>query len=231
MLIVVLFSCTPADDDDPPTPPVPPPTAAILVAPINNETCEQGVSVSNTQSRVSFQWNTAQHTDSYDLSVTNLNTNQVVVSQQGIVGLSKEVSLTVGTPYTWHLTSRSNSHPQTANSASWKFYLAAEGITNYAPFPADLTAPLSGATVNAVEGKITMSWEGADPDPSDVLTYTLYLDNIDGLQDPLAELTNLSVTNMEVSVAPDTVYYWRVKTFDGQHSSLTFVQTFRTAED
>ena len=36
-------------------------------------------------------------------------------------------------------------------------------------------------------GSITLSWEGNDPDEGDSLTYTIYFDEVDGLQDPIEE--------------------------------------------
>jgi hypothetical protein len=42
--------------------------------------------------------------------------------------------------------------------------LVLDGIC-YAPFPATLLSPASGATISAsAEGKITLTWEGQNPD-------------------------------------------------------------------
>ena len=71
-----------------------------------------------------------------------------------------------------------------------------------------------------------MSWEGNDPDESDTLTYTVYFDDTDGLQDPSSNNTGVSETSLEVTVESGTTYYWRVKSSDGKSSSFTLVYSF-----
>ena len=63
-----------------------------------------------------------------------------------------------------------------------------------------------------------------DQDEGDSLTYTIYFDELDGLQDPIKE--ELTETTLEVNVESGTTYYWRVKTSDGQSSSYTLVYSF-----
>ena len=81
-----------------------------------------------------------------------------------------------------------------------------------------------GAAVDTNNGSITLSWEGNDPDEGDSLTYTIYFDEVDGLQDPIEE--DSSETELEVSVESGTTYYWRVKTSDGKSSSFTLVYSY-----
>ena len=76
----------------------------------------------------------------------------------------------------------------TTPSDLWKFYLAGDGVVNYAPFPADLKAPASGSTVTLSEGKATFTWDGSDPDSGDTLSYTVYVDTVDGKQTPTSAL-------------------------------------------
>ena len=71
-----------------------------------------------------------------------------------------------------------------------------------------------------------MSWEGNDPDESDTLTYTVYFDDTDGLQDPISNNTGVSETSLEVTIESGTTYYWRVKSSDGKSSSFTLVYSF-----
>ena len=77
MTSIVMLSCgggSDNGDDDIITPPVQtvdPPTQATLNSPTNNEVCEEGTSVSETQSSVNFQWTAGSNTDSYDLRITN----------------------------------------------------------------------------------------------------------------------------------------------------------------
>ena len=160
-----------------------PPAKSTLSAPANNKTCETGTSVSSTQSDVDFTWGVSADTDSYDLKITDLNSN-VATNKTGLTTTSTKVTLDKGVPYSWFVTSKSTKSSVTTPSDTWKFYLAGTGVANYAPFPADLKAPTSGSTVKRTDGKVTFTWEGSDPDSGDTLTYTLYVDTTDGKQTP-----------------------------------------------
>ena len=65
-----------------------------------------------------------------------------------------------------------------------------------------------------------------DPDESDTLTYTVYFDDTDGLQEPSSNNTAVSEASLEVTVESGTTYYWRVKSSDGKSSSFTLVYSF-----
>jgi hypothetical protein len=217
-------SCSKEDDGGGTTPPPPTvvaePGKAALLEPANNKTCEQV----NSSGEVVFSWQASTDTDSYDLKIVNLNTNGVT-NRNNLTATNKGVPLLKGVPYSWQITSK-NSGTKITFSDTWKFYLAGDGIANYAPFPATADTPVPGSTVVPVDGKITISWTGSDPDDDD-LTYTLYVDTVDGLQDPAAELQNLSAASAEIAVESDTVYYWRVVTSDGVNTSSSIVYSFR----
>ena len=61
-------------------------------------------------------------------------------------------------------------------------YLEGPGIVNYAPFPAEIKEPNESLVVLGIEGVVKFIWEGSDPDADDTLTYTLFLDKVDGKQ-------------------------------------------------
>lgn len=226
-----LVSCGGGDPAPTPTPaptPVPvikSPGKSVLVAPVNAKTCEEGTNTTATQSTVAFSWNGASDTDSYELTITNLNTS-AVVTQAGITTTSATATLTRGIPYSWSITSK-NKGTTTTVSDTWKFYLAGVGVTNYAPFPAAAVSPLPGSTVTATNGKLTLSWDTSDVDGGS-LTHTLYFDTVDGKQTPLAANTNLTVKTKEVTVASNTVYFWRVATSDGTNTATSVVYSFKT---
>ena len=161
--------------------------------------------------------------DSYDLVITNQETNQSQI-ESGITSTSKVVTLATDISYSWKIVSKANDTNDTTESDTWQFYLAGDGQENYAPFPATILSPLSGAAVDSNNGSITLSWEGNDPDEVDNLTYAVYFDEIDGLQVPIEEES--SETFLEVSVESGNTYYWRVKTTDGKSSSFTLVYSF-----
>ena len=174
-------------------------------------------------SEVTFSWDASSDTDSYDLVINNQETSQSQ-TESGITSTSKAVILATDVSYSWKVVSKANDTSDTTESDTWQFYLAGDGQENYAPFPATILSPTSGAAVDSNNGGITLSWEGNDPDEGDSLTYTIYLDEVDGLQDPIEE--DSSETELEVSVESGTTYYWRVKTSDGKSSSFTLVYSF-----
>ena len=134
-----------------------------------------------------------------------------------------------GTPYSWNITSKNTTTTTTTPSDTWKFYLSGPGIVNYAPFPADLKTPGSGSTIaRSDEGKVTFTWEGSDPDSGDTLSYTLYVDKVDGKQTPPSAQTGISAKTLDVALDAATTYYWRVKTSDGTNSSYSIVYSFKT---
>ena len=233
---VLIVSCSAEDDDSgsttppvtqqpttTPTPQVPTPGKSSLSAPENNEVCYEGEEVDAINSEVAFSWDASTDTDSYDLVITNQETNQSQI-ESGITSTSKVVTLATDISYSWKIVSKANDTNDTTESDTWQFYLAGDGQENYAPFPATILSPLSGAAVDSNNGSITLSWEGNDPDELDNLTYTVYFDEIDGLQLPFEEES--SETSLEISVESGNTYYWRVKTTDGKSSSFTLVYSF-----
>jgi len=221
------MSCGGGDSAPTPTPApvIKTPGKSILVAPLNAKTCEEGTNITATQSTVTFSWNSASDTESYELRITNLNTSEVI-TQTGISTTSATVTLTRGIPYSWSITSK-NKGATTTVSDIWKFYLAGVGVTNYAPFPAAAVSPLPGTTVTPTNGKVTLTWDTSDVDGG-TLTHTLYLDTVDGKQTPLAANSNLTVKTKEVSVVANTIYYWRVVTSDGSNAATSIVYSFKT---
>ena len=230
---LLLISCSGGGDGDSggggvDPPPPSPPGDVTLTAPTNGKVCETGTSTSDTKSNVDFSWAASTNTSTYDLQVTNLNTSSAI-NKTGLSTTNTTVELDKGQPYIWKVISKNTSTTQTGTSSSWKFYLAGPGITNYAPFPAELKSPASGSTVSrSSDGKVTFSWEGSDPDQGDQLKYTLYVDKTDGKQSPTSDLSDITSKTVDVALDGGTLYYWRVKTSDGTNSSFSIVYTFRT---
>ncbi|MBD0724142.1 hypothetical protein B6A10_03015 [Flavobacterium sp. L1I52] len=196
-----------------------------LASPLDASTCE-GVSTSSSKCEVTLNWEPISENESYVLTVTNLNTNKVVLIQNDIKTTSYKIVLEKKVPFSWKVSSR-NKVTKKINYESpvWQFYASAgESVANYAPFPASLIAPIQDKTVTAVDGKIVLKWAGADTD-GDSLKYTVYIDKVDGMQTPAAELTNISATQASVNVSAG-VYYWRVKSSDANSSSFSQIVKF-----
>ena len=225
-----IFSCggDGGSDDviNPPSQTVDPPSVATLNSPENNKVCEEGTSVSETQSSVNFQWTAGNNTDNYDLIITNLNSNQII-NQTNISETNKAVTLNKGTPYSWKVTSKRNGTSETVESSTWKFYLSGDGISNYPPYPSTLISPSSGHVYSSSTSSVELSWEGSHPENSS-LTYDLYIDTTDGLQEPVSSNKNLSAKFKSVQVSSGKSYYWRVKATDSNNnSSYSIVFSFK----
>ncbi|MEM8510317.1 MAG: hypothetical protein AAF717_20955 [Bacteroidota bacterium] len=204
ILLAVVLSC--GGDDDAPAPI---PGEAILVFPEQNSECTTGIDVSSTLSQVTFEWQPSENTNSYTLTVINLFTN--VPQTTATSGTNAALTIEKGTPFSWSVQSSNNRSNETATSASWLFYNAGSQTT-YPPFPAQLVAPGSGATVQKnVDNEIVLQWVGADVE-DDIAIYEVYFSD----QNPPETLliTTLSDSQQTSVAVSSGIYYWKVVTID-----------------
>jgi hypothetical protein len=202
-----------------------PPEAAILNFPLQNSECTTGISLNGTASQVEFRWQAGKFATSYDLKVTNLST-RIPVTLNNISALSANVALQKGVAYSWEVIARNTATEESALSDQWMFYNAGSQ-TSYAPFPAQIVAPVSGGTIiRDINNEITLSWTGSDVD-NDIQGYEVYLDVVS----PPAALIgtpSVSLNSIATSVALDGIYYWKVITKDREgNSSDSGVFSFR----
>ena len=227
LTLIFILSCS--KDPDPT-----PPEASILSLPTNGENCISGKSVNENESTVQFSWTNNSDVSYFMLEILNLETEQNTVarvipsndSENSSVLTTK--NLVKGFPYEWYVTSHSDEFPdQTPKSSKWRFYLQGDAETNSPPFPAQLIYPSPGeAVLLDNDNLLNLNWEGVDPE-NDTLTYTLFLDIIDGMQPPLEQYENLGSTNLFVSLQKNTVYYWRIFSEDSVgNNSISQVQSF-----
>lgn len=203
----------------------PAPNALTLISPANNEACTTGTVISDTESKVSFSWQTATHADSYQLTVTNLLTQ--AQQTQTISTTSAELTLKRNTPYSWYITSKSSKNPTTANSTTWKFYNAGPASSTYPPYPAEIISPTLGQTVTPTNGKINLQWRGSDAD-NDIINYDIYL-GTSHINPILIKSQHATSTLADVAVNANTTYYWKVITRDAQgNTSDSGLFEFRT---
>ena len=214
---VILLSCS---KDSPPKPP----EAALLVFPERNSECITGVDINDQTSQVEFRWQESKFTDSYELTVTNMNTgNTQAVTTTTLSALRP---LDKGALYRWNVRTRNEKTENVATSETWFFYNAGSETT-YAPFPAEIVAPASGASViRDINNEITLEWSGADID-NDLEGFDILLDTANP-PTTLVASPSVSLNSITVGVAEDTVYYWKVISRDREgNTSDSGVFSFR----
>ena len=196
-----------------------------LIYPENGSACLDGSIINDTQSKITFQWNASQNANEYEVEIINLNDNysQKMLSKDR----SLEVVLKHGEPYAWTVTAFVDDASIT--SKEWKFYLAGNGIVNYAPFPPELISPRPSARVNLnSNGQVVLNWTSSDVD-GDLETYELYMDQNDGstLIQTFTEVEN----TIEIGIVadPGITYLWKVLAIDSDgNSSSSGVYSFVT---
>lgn len=213
--VILLFGCGGSDDGPEEPIVVPPPTAAVLTSPANDEVCLDGNSINVLQSEVNFIWEASGNTDSYDLVIKNLNSGQS--NSYSPTSATQNVILNKGEPYSWYVLSKADNTNETAQSATWKFYLAGDGQLSYAPFPAEIVSPEMGSGVSSANGTVALAWKGSDTD-NDIIGYDILFDVADP---PLANLYTTSDEVYEVEVALGGIYYWQIITKDDKGNSST----------
>jgi len=198
------------------------PTPAALTFPDNNKECTTGIEVNATQSSVTFKWSASANTDSYDIIIKNLDTNSSLTFSS--TTNEKAITINKATPYSWYVISKSTTEIETAQSETWKFYNAGDGVQSYAPFPAELIAPAMGSNLTGVT-TVTLEWLGSDVD-NDISGYDIFIDTT---SPPTTQLGgNQTETTIDAAVTAGNVYYWRVVTTDSEgNNSESEIFSFR----
>jgi hypothetical protein len=210
-MVLITAACSNKGSDNP-TPPVvtvPSPAQASLTAPAQNAVCTAGSVLTDSTTSVTFSWNTSANTNTYGLAIENLLTNAITTQSTSATTLA--VTLSRNTPYQWYVVSQSSKTTTTAQSSTWKFYVAGPGVVTYAPFPATITAPTFAQSVTASSGTINLTWTGSDVENA-ITGYDVYFGT--GSTPVLFQsgITNMYLDN--VNVSSGKTYYWRVITKD-----------------
>ena len=203
------------------------PGVANLISPVDKETCLDGVSINDTQSNVTFVWGTATDALSYELEIANLLTQSTQIYSSDTNELS--IALSKAEPYSWLVRSIGETGTTPSVSDPWKFYLAGDVVVNYAPFPAELITPRSGAnTTPDINNLVILRWTADDVD-DDLNRFEVYLDTTDGTTLNQEIAYQAQETQLEVEVENNTVYYWKIVAIDlNGNQSSSGVYTFRT---
>ncbi|MBT8296848.1 MAG: hypothetical protein KJO52_00810 [Maribacter sp.] len=200
------------------------PEIAVLVFPNKNSECTTGRDINPSTSEVEFQWMASNHTESYELRVTNLNTN--ITQIVSTAAISAKLPIAKGEPFSWFVRSLNTLVTETAISETWRFYNAGFQTT-YAPFPAEVIFPKNGASVfKDINNEVSLEWEGADVE-NDIEGYELYLSPTTPPEILIASPSS-NENSAKVSVTSDTTYYWKIITKDSEgNSSDSGIFTFK----
>lgn len=222
--VVLIISCSKKGDSPGPDPVTPSPVAAVLNGPVKDEECTSGAINSATESTIPFSWKSAANTESYEISIKNLESNAVITQTTSNTNL--DIRLQRNTPYSWFVTSKSSKTTATAKSEVWKFYNSGPGTGSYAPFPAEAVNPLNGALVTPVSGKVTLDWNASDVD-NDISNYDVFMGTGTLMPVLRSNISESIVTGVDVNA--NTTYYWKVITKDAKgNTSDSEVWQFRT---
>lgn len=213
IILITMLGCkkskSPAPGVDPPVVDVPAPAKPSLTAPTQNETCFTGQSISNTQSTVAFSWNAAANAESYDVVIKNLLTN--TSTTHAATQASLQVTLLKNTPYSWYVRAKTSKTAATTQSDSWKFHNAGDAVVSYAPFPAEAVSPVYAENITATNNSVTLKWTSSDVD-NDIVSHTVHFGTS---ATPAVLNANVVLKELNVTVTPNTIYYWKVVTKDG----------------
>lgn len=190
------------------------PSIVELKFPYENSLCNVGTNITPNQSTVLFEWEIGENTDSYTLNLKNLTTGIINTYQSTTNKISIDIAR--GTPFEWYIISNSKLVTTTAMSNTWRFYNTNDGIKSYAPFPAEIVTPKMAEIINPTKTTITLDWNGNDID-NDIVQYDVYFGTTK-TPSIISSGLNLSIMN-NVSIAPNTIYYWKIITRDSKGNS------------
>lgn len=197
------------------------PSAVELIFPEDVSECTTGISLSETESEVLFEWSPAAIGDGYILTLINLETSEI----QSIETDREElpVILQKSTPYRWLITTTLTGSMKFTDSEDFVFFNAGPGSVSYIPFPASNIAPGNGEVFPTGQEEVTLIWESNDLD-NDILEYDIYFGDVNPPPLFRSEFTASELESVPVSSGS---YFWQIITRDGAgNESVSEVFTF-----
>ena len=184
------------------------PSAVELIFPEDVSECTTGISLSDTESEVVFEWAPALVGDGYILTLIDLESSDVQTFETGDVTLP--VILQKSTPYRWLVTTTLTGSRKFADSEEFVFFNAGPGSESYIPFPARNIAPGNGQVFPSGQARVTLIWEASDLD-GDIREYDVFF----GAENP-PTLLREGVTESELQDVPVSAgtYFWQIITRD-----------------
>lgn len=200
------------------------PEKTVLLYPLNYDTCIQINDTINSTSNINFVWKNSNYTDSYELVIKNITTEEIKTYKTNFTNF--QASIKNGFSYNWWVNSMSNSLGSKIKSDTWLFFLEKQVDLNYLPYSARLVQPQNNSKVNLLDNQIEFKWEGYDVD-NDIVNYSLnYGFTIDNLD---KTIENISATSVRIQLNKNQTYFWQVVTVDSKgNKSFSTIYEFTT---
>ena len=216
--MVALLSCS-NDNNGGGAPQNVDPTIPVLVFPTNNLTC--------TSIDLGFSWNASTDADGDTISyVIEISTDPGFGSVAFTVNTTQRTrtfDLKKGVTYFWRVKARDSQGNESAYSSPQSFFTEPDAAINTLPNAPTLVSPGIGSRITGAS--ITLDWDATDAD-GDALSYDVYFGDTDS---PVLVEEGMTASELEVSVSPSTIYYWRVVVKDSnQNASMSQLWNFRT---
>ncbi|WP_299325433.1 hypothetical protein [uncultured Maribacter sp.] len=178
-----------------------------LVFPDNNLICTEGEDNGNDGVSIEFQWSASTNATSYELEITNQETNST--DTRTVTTTSLAAGLPKGTQFSWTVTAILGA--KTLASDSWNFYSEGTSTGNFAPFPAEISVSDNG------DGTVNVSWVGEDLD-DDLINYDVYIGTSDNLELILENTTN---ENTSYNITAGEQYIVQIVSKDSNDNTST----------
>lgn len=208
-IIGILFaSCGDGGDSDEPEVVNVAPTIPTLSAPADNILC-----VDNT---VNFQWNASTDANkdniTYQIQVAKDNAFSQITESVDVTTNNTSIVLEKNTAYYWRIKATDSKGLASAFSSTFKLYTSGEAVVNHLPFAPELVAPAINTSLSTTS--VNLSWNAADVDETDVLTYDLYFGTTNP---PTAKVSeNMSSKSYATTVEAAKEYFWKVVVKDNK---------------
>ncbi|MCF7560244.1 hypothetical protein L3X39_06295 [Sabulilitoribacter multivorans] len=178
--------------------------AVALYFPQKNMLCNEGTNLTPTESTVFFEWR-ANDSENYKITIENLSTGEIIQDETTTDIIP--IVIKRATAYKWFVESTKGGTAH--KSEVWQFYNAGPGVQSYAPFPAVIVAPNMAESLPTTSS-VTLQWTADDVD-DDIVGYDIYF-STDAT--PSIFSADVAATELNVSTASNTIYYWKVITKD-----------------
>ncbi len=197
------------------------PSAVELIYPTANLLC--------IDNNILFDWGSATDPENdaieYNIIIASDRAMSNIVENR-TVGISQvSITLSKAQAYYWTVNALDVNNNQGSTSETFAFFTKGEGVANYAPFTAELLTPENNSQVN--EGSVNLTWNAADSNDGDTLTYQVYFgeNSTLTLQDD-----TLTTKSFIVTVESGKTYSWKVNVVD-QNGAKSIGQTWTFSVD